>query len=72
MQNDNRERISSHYLQIWQDYEVIQYMDLNQAERNELHRMYCQEVRPVPDNSWCGPCVVEWLKELIWFYNNSL
>jgi hypothetical protein len=72
MQNDNRERIANHYLQIWEDFEVINFMDLNVAERAELHRMYCNEVRVVPDNSWCGPCVVEWLKELIWKYRNNL
>ena len=70
MQDANRARIESHYLQIWDDYQVIQYMDLNHAERAELHRIYCEEIRVVPDNSWCGPCVVEWLKELIFVYKN--
>ena len=71
MQDVNRERIGSHYLQIWEDFEIIQFMDLNQNERAELHRMYCQEVRAVPDNSWCGPCVVECLKELIFKYKTN-
>jgi hypothetical protein len=47
-------------------------MDLNIAERAELHKMYCEEVRLVPDNSWCGPCVVEWLKELVFHYKADL
>jgi hypothetical protein len=72
MQDVNRERIKSHYLQIWEDFEVIQFMDLNASERAGLHRMYCEEVRPVPDNSWCGPCVVEWLKELIFKYKQTI
>jgi hypothetical protein len=71
MQDVNRNRIESHYLQIWEDFEVIQYMDLNAAERAELHRMYCEEIRVTADNSWCGPCVVGWLKELIVKYKNE-
>ncbi len=72
MQDVNRARIENHYLQIWEDFEVIQFMDLNAAERAELHRMYCEEVRAVPYNSWCGPCVVGWLKELIIEYKNTV
>lgn len=68
MQDVNRARIADHYLQIWEDFQVINFMDLNIAERAELHRIYCEEIRVVPDNSWCGPCVVEWLKEIIVLY----
>jgi hypothetical protein len=71
MQDVNRARIADHYLQIWEDFQVIEFMDLNLNERHELHRIYCEEVRAVPDNSWCGPCVVEWLKELIFKYKNG-
>jgi hypothetical protein len=71
MQDANRERIENHYLQIWDDFQVIQFMDLNVKERAELHRMYCEEIRVVADNSWCGPCVVEWLKELIVKYKTA-
>jgi hypothetical protein len=70
MTEPNRQRIANHYLQIWDDFQVIQFMDLNVAERAELHKMYCEEVRLVPDNSWCGPCVVEWLKELIFLFKS--
>ena len=71
MQDANRERIENHYLQIWEDFQVIQFMDLNAFERAQLWAMYCEEVRVVPDNSWCGPCVAEWLKELIFKYKNQ-
>jgi hypothetical protein len=70
MQDVNRQRIANHYLHIWEDFEIIQFMDLNQNERAELHRMYCEEIRGVPDNSWCGPCVAEWLKELIFLFKS--
>lgn len=68
MDANSAARIRDHFLNIWEDFEVINYMDLTHAERAELWQMYCKEVRPVPDNSWCGPCVVEWLKELIFKY----
>lgn len=71
MQDVNRNRIENHYLQIWEDFEVIQFMDLNAAERAELHRMYCEEIRVTADNSWCQRCVVEWFKELIVKYKNE-
>jgi hypothetical protein len=71
MQDVNRARIENHYLQVWDDWEIVKVWQPTIAERNELWQMYSHEVRAVPDNSWCGPCVMEWLKELINLYKNE-
>jgi hypothetical protein len=71
MNQKNKDRIESHYLQIWQDWEIIQVMDLNIAERHEIWQMYCEEIRPSADNTWCPSCVVNMFKELIVKYKNE-
>lgn len=71
MQDANRKRIESHYLHIWEDFQIIQYMDLNHAEREEIKQIYAAEIGNPIGNTWCGPCVVEWLKELIVKYKST-
>ena len=71
MQDANRARIADHYAGVWEEWEGVKVWAPNAAERDELWKMYCEEVRAVPDNSWCGPCVMEWLKELIYLYKND-
>ena len=71
MRADYRDIIENKYLQIWEDFQVIGIMDLTIAERRKIYEMYCNEVRAVPDNTWCGKCIVEYLRELISLYRNS-
>ena len=66
MRIDNRDLIQNHYLQIWEDWLIIQFMDLTGQERAEVIRMYREEVDPVyPDNPGCSRCIIEVFRVLI-------
>ena len=68
---DNYNLIKDHFKSIWDDFLVIQFMDLNFNERAAILRMYREEINPSQaDNSWCGACVTEMFKNLINLYES--
>lgn len=66
MRIDNYNIVKDKFLPIWEDFEVVGWMDLNHNERAELTRIYREEVDPNwPDNPGCSKCIIEQLKNLI-------
>lgn len=66
MRIDNYNLIKEKYLPIWEDFEVIGWMDLNHSERAELVKIYREEVDVSwPDNPGCSRCYVELMRNLI-------
>jgi hypothetical protein len=73
MRNDNRIIIEQKYKPYYEEFVITQVLDLNYNERHEILRIYRDEINPAqPDNSWCGNCVVDMLKQIVNLYNATI
>jgi hypothetical protein len=63
LQRSNREILEEEYREHWENWQLIQYVDMTMADRNRLHRIVQEEWGPpIAFHDWCGKCVIEYLK----------